>query len=57
MGALKALGPNDFLATLFQKYWHILGAKVVEALQGMFQVWKLISKLNEAIIRLIPKGD
>lgn len=57
MGPLKALGPDGFSQCLFQRFWHILGSKVVEAVQGMFLRSQLIPGINEALICLIPKGE
>lgn len=57
MGADKAPGPDGCPPCLFQRYWHILGPRVTEAIQGMFQAGELLLGLNEAIICLLPKGE
>lgn len=57
MGMLKALGSNGFPLCIFQKYWHVFGEKVVEAVSGMFRRDKLIEGINESLICLIPKGE
>lgn len=57
MGAYKAPRPDGFSPCLFQKFWHILGEKVMEFVQNMFQKGTVISDLNDALIFLIPKGE
>lgn len=57
MGAFKALGPDGYSLVFFQRYWHILGDKVVEAIQGMFEKGKLCQGINHSIICLILKCE
>lgn len=55
MGPYKAPRPGGFPPCIFQRYWHIMGPVVVEAVQGMFTLGKLLPNMNEALIYLIPK--
>lgn len=56
MGPNKAPGPNGLPPCLFQHFWHILGDKVFETMQSIFQNEKLLPGFNETIICLLPKG-
>lgn len=57
MGPYKAPGPDGFPPCIFQKYWHILGATVTEAVSGMFATGKLLPRRNNGLICLIPKTE
>lgn len=56
MGELKAPGPDGFSPGFFQRYWHILGGTVIDAVQGMFVTGRLLPGINDSLICLIPKG-
>lgn len=55
MGALKAPGPDGFPPLFFQRFWPLVGSKVVVAVQRMFLTGSVPAHLNESIICLIPK--
>lgn len=55
MGAYKTPSPNGFPPTFFQDYWDIVSYDVTKAVQDFFKTGKLLKKINNTYIILIPK--
>ncbi|KAA3468466.1 reverse transcriptase [Gossypium australe] len=55
MGPTKAPGPNSFPALFVQKYWHIVGKKVLEFCLKILNEGEGVKSTNTTIIVLIPK--
>ncbi|KAH7847914.1 hypothetical protein Vadar_031561 [Vaccinium darrowii] len=51
----KAPGTDGMTAGFYQKYWEVVGADVVNAVQQFFQTGHLLKSLNHTQIVLIPK--
>lgn len=51
----KALGPDEFSATFYQSYWHIVSTDVIKDVREFFISSHLHPQQNETHIRLIPK--
>lgn len=52
---LKCLEKMDLQVCFFQKYWHIIGTDVCNAVQQFFTTWIMDRRMNHNIISLIPK--
>ncbi|KAA3482721.1 reverse transcriptase [Gossypium australe] len=50
----KALGPDEFPALFFQKYWHIVGKEVLGYCLGVLNEGKEVDSANTTNIVLIP---
>lgn len=57
MGALKALGPNDYHAMFFQSQWDSIGEFACEFIKSCFQDPTKIDTVNDTDVILIPKVD
>ena len=55
MGPTKAPGPDGMNALFFQKFWHIVGDNVVNAVLEFLQSSNMVSNINHTYIVLIPK--
>ena len=55
MKALKAPGPDGFLALFYKHYWDIVGDQLVFAVQSFFLNGWLQKDFNKTFISLIPK--
>ena len=55
MGPTKALGPNGMNALFFQKFWHIVGTIIVNAVLEYFNSGIMSLDINHTHIVLIPK--
>ena len=55
MKALKAPGPDGFLALFYKHYWDIVGNQLVFAVQSFFLNGWLQKDFNKTFISLIPK--
>ena len=51
----KLLGPDDMSHFFFQKYWHIVGLDVIEAILLVLNSGHMLHKMNYTHIVLIPK--
>ena len=51
----KSLGPDDMSPFFFQKYWHIVGGDVTEAMLSVLNSGHVLTKMNFTHILLIPK--
>ena len=51
----KASGPDNFSALFFQKYWNMMGNKVVAACLDVLNNGAEVGNLNETYVVLIPK--
>ncbi|XP_057868066.2 uncharacterized protein LOC131075250 [Cryptomeria japonica] len=57
MGAYKILSPDRFPLTFFQDYWEIVKYDVTKAEKDFFKTGKLLKKLNNTYIVLVPKAE
>lgn len=57
IGGSKALGPDGFTATFFQKYWQTIRTRVIKMVQNFFVNGYLLKQMNHSFIALIPKVD
>ena len=55
MKPFKAPGPDGLYAGFFQKFWHTVGNSVIEEVQKIFAVRRVLEVLNCTHIALIPK--
>lgn len=55
MGASKALGPDGFPTLFYQKYWHIVKDKIVQACLEVLNGKIFVRPFNQTLIILIPK--
>ena len=55
MGPTKALGPDGINALFYQKFWHIVGNNVVNAVLEFLNNGVMLPNLNHTNIVLIPK--
>lgn len=53
----KALGPDGFLASFFQRFWGILGDEVHEAIEELWNTGNLLREINTTFIALVPKKE
>ena len=51
----KSPGPNGISPFFFQKYWHIVGLDVIEAILSVLNSGHLLHKMNYTYIVLIQK--
>lgn len=55
LGPHKAPGPDDMLASFFQKHWTWVGAEVIKFVKEVFQKEVVPKEVNHSLICLIPK--
>uniref|UniRef100_A0A2N9F204 Reverse transcriptase domain-containing protein n=1 Tax=Fagus sylvatica TaxID=28930 RepID=A0A2N9F204_FAGSY len=55
MAPLKAPGPDGLPPLFFQKYWHLIGDEVTEAVLTCLNTGKILKAINHTYITLIPK--
>ena len=53
----KVSGPDGMSPFFFQKYWHIVGHDVNEAVLSVLHSGHMLKKMNHTHIVLIPKND
>ena len=51
----KSPRPNGMIALFFQKYWHIVGVDVIEAVLDFLNNGRMLGSINFTTIVLIPK--
>lgn len=56
MGAFKTLGLDGFPQAFFQDYWKIFSYDVTKVVKDFFRTGKLLKKLNNTYIVLVPKS-
>lgn len=57
MGAYKTLGLDGFPPAFFLKYWDIVSFDVTRAMKDFFRTGKLLKKMNNTFIVLVPKSQ
>jgi len=57
MDPYKALGPDGFGASFYQKHWPIIKKHLCAAIKDFFSSGKLLKEFNHTFIALIPKVD
>ena len=57
MKSLKAPRPDGFLVLFYKHYWETVGDQIILATQSFFISGRILSKLNETFIALIPKKN
>lgn len=55
LGPHKAPGPDDMLASFFQKHWTWVGAEVIKFVKEVFQKEVVPEEANHSLICFIPK--
>ncbi|GLJ49042.1 hypothetical protein SUGI_1034580 [Cryptomeria japonica] len=55
MGAYKTPGLDGFFLTFFQDFWDIVSYDVTKVVQDFFKMGRLLKKINNTFIVLIPK--
>lgn len=56
MVSYKTLSPDGFPPTFFQEFWDIISYDVTKAVKDFFRTGKLLKKMNNTYIVLIPKS-
>lgn len=51
----KALGPDGLYPFFFQKYWHIVGSKVINLCRNVFKTQKIPPNINDTYLCLFSK--
>lgn len=57
MGAYKTSGLDGFPPTFFQDFWDIVSYDVTKVVQDFFKMGRLLKKINNTFIVLIPKTN
>uniref|UniRef100_A0A2N9G3M1 Reverse transcriptase domain-containing protein n=1 Tax=Fagus sylvatica TaxID=28930 RepID=A0A2N9G3M1_FAGSY len=57
MNPSKAPGPDGMSALFFQKYWHVIGTDITNAVLDCISSRKLLKSVNYTHIALIPKAE
>lgn len=55
MASDKALGPDGYTASFFQRFWNIVEQPILQLLHGIFSSGQIPDGLNQSLICLIPK--
>ena len=53
----KSPGPDGMSLFFFQKYWHIVGRDVIEAVLSVLNLGHFLHKMNHTHIVLVPKKN